>query len=471
MQKPGNLTSVGSSGGMLVLALVLVGAAAPSPLAAQGGVTFTKDIVPILQRSCQTCHRPDSVAPMSLITYEQVRPYARAIRQQTSLRQMPPWYIEKGVGIQKFRNDPSLSDREIATIGKWVDAGAPMGSPADMPAPVAFVDAATWSIGKPDLIISSPSITMDPTAPDWWGQIGDTPTGLTEDRYVAAVETKEINDMPKGKDAPKTAGGGLFVFHHSAYSVLDANGNVDPTSGFPAHEVGRNADTFDPEAGRLLKAGSSIAFNNNHLHANGRRTKARLVLGLKLHPVGYKPKVNFRSQFFGALEIDLKGNEANQQMDAYYTLPSAAKIMNFEPHMHAAGVRMCLEAIWGTTVQTLNCTAYNHNWVRNYQYEEDSTPLLPKGTILHIAGWADTTAKNQNVVDPRNWSGWGNRTVDNMFSDLAQMVFLTDEEFKQEVEKRREKIQQGVGESIGCLLCGDARPTTATAGRPVAELK
>src|SRR5207344_1407078 len=100
-------------------------------------VTFTKDIAPILQRSCQNCHRPDGVAPMSLVSYEEVRPYARAIKQRTSIGPhrgvMPPWYVEKNIGIQRYKDDPSLSDAEIAKIGTWADNGTPLGNPADAP--------------------------------------------------------------------------------------------------------------------------------------------------------------------------------------------------------------------------------------------------------------------------------------------------------------------------------------------------
>src|SRR5215470_4843034 len=115
-----------------------------------GDVTFTKDIAPILQRSCQQCHRPDGVAPMPLVTYEQVRPWAREIKLRTSLGPhagvMPPWFVEKDIGMQKFKNDPSLSDEEIAKIGKWVNGGAPRGSPADMPPPLKFDDSDKWTI-------------------------------------------------------------------------------------------------------------------------------------------------------------------------------------------------------------------------------------------------------------------------------------------------------------------------------------
>src|SRR2546425_8949208 len=153
-----------------------------APLHAQGQakspVTFTKDIAPILQRSCQQCHRPDSIAPMSLLTYEQVRPFARAIKQRTQLAYvpgmrgvMPPWLYERTVGIQKLREDMSLSDDEIASIAKWVDSGAPQGNPADMPPPREFVDNSRWFLGKPDLIVASPSLRVKGLGPDWWGHL------------------------------------------------------------------------------------------------------------------------------------------------------------------------------------------------------------------------------------------------------------------------------------------------------------
>jgi len=125
-------------------------------------VTFTKHIAPILQRSCQNCHRPDSVAPMSLLTYEEARPWAKAMKLRTGLRTkpnaMPPWYIEKNVGIQQYKGDISLSDDEIARIARWADNGAPRGNPADMPPPLKFAGASEWQIGKPDLIVSSPTL-------------------------------------------------------------------------------------------------------------------------------------------------------------------------------------------------------------------------------------------------------------------------------------------------------------------------
>src|SRR5436190_16106154 len=151
-------------------------------------VTYAKDIAPILQRSCENCHRADGVAPMPLTNYDEVRPWARAIKQRTGVGPragvMPPWYVEKNIGIQKFQNDPSLSAAEIVKIAKWADAGAPRGNPADMPAPKVWADNNKWAIGTPDLIVKLPDIEVKANAPDWWGEIPRVETGLAEDRYV-----------------------------------------------------------------------------------------------------------------------------------------------------------------------------------------------------------------------------------------------------------------------------------------------
>ena len=177
-----------------LLAVGVLGAAPAIAVAGQATpmVTFTKDIAPILQRSCQNCHRPDALGPMSLLTYEDVRPWAKAIKRRTSTREMPPWFIERNVGIQKFRDDPSLTDGEIAKIASWADSGAPRGNPADAPPPRQFPSGADWSFGTPDLVVSSPVRTIKAVEADFQGDIGVTRTGLTEDRYIKAVEVREV---------------------------------------------------------------------------------------------------------------------------------------------------------------------------------------------------------------------------------------------------------------------------------------
>ena len=448
----------------------LVALAAPLPASA-GAVpddpTFSRDVAPILQRSCQKCHRPNALAPMSLISYDEVRPWARAIKYRTGLRDkpgvMPPWYIEKNIGIQRFKDDWSLSDDEVATIARWADNGAPRGDPADMPEPPPFIDVDEWEIGEPDLIVSSPSFEIEGDAPDWWGSLGQSETGLTEDRYVAAIEYKERNDLRRGVRSDTV--GGLFVVHHSAlYSIVTGEDGAAqaPPRTWPVHEVGRNADVFDENAGRLLEAGSTLLFPTTHLHANGTDTRAHIDVAFKFHPRGYQPEKEMELLFFGnGPDLDIRPMEADQRADAYFTLPEHAKISVFEPHMHAPGVRMCLEAVWGTTVQTLNCAGYDHNWVRVYKYADDAAPLLPKGTILHLTGYFDNSPTNPNVVDPRNWSGSGHRSVDNMFINLMQAIYLDDEEFAQEVALREAAAEAGGGPDVGCLTCGVPDETAA----------
>ena len=316
--------------GLVVAAVVAVTPfALKAEQAAPQTVTFTKDIAPILQRSCENCHRPDGVAPMSLVTYEDARPWARAIKQRTGIGPragvMPPWYLEKNIGIQQFHNDPSLSDDEIAMIGKWADSGAPRGNPADMPPPKVYADRAAWAIGTPDLIVKMKEVVVKGNAPDWWGEIPSVPTGLTEDRYVAALEIKEVNDVPTRSSQNRATVGGRFVVHHMIWrtQVLDPNNDNQPPDqlsflldeeavNWPVHEVGRNADFFDPKSARLLKAGSSVVSDSVHLHSNGRDTKAHLEIGFKLMPRDYKP--TYKRAVFGlgnGVDIDIKAMEPN----------------------------------------------------------------------------------------------------------------------------------------------------------------
>jgi hypothetical protein len=477
--------------GLIVAAVV--GLAMPFALRAEPAaspgvpaeVTFTKDVAPIVQRSCENCHRAGGVAPMSLSTYEDARPWARAIKQRTGIGPkagvMPPWYVEKNIGIQKFHNDPSLSEDEIATLAKWADTGAARGNPADMPPAKHYADDAAWAIGTPDLIVKMAEVVVKATAPDWWGEVPSVPTGLTEDRYVAALEIKEVNDVDSHAGSGRATVGGRFVFHHMIWRTQVLDGKTDheqdplaiftdeESVNWPVHEVGRNADFFDPQSARLLKAGSSIVSDSVHLHSNGRDTKSHLEIGFKLQPKGYQPK--YKRAVFGlgnGVDIDIKAMEANQQLHAYTVLQQHTKIISFEPHLHAPGARMCLEAIWGYNIQTLNCVGYDHNWVRGYDYTDESAPLLPKGTILHIVGYMDNSPSNKNVPDPRNWQGSGNRSVANMFIDLGMRVALNDDQFQEEMAKRREKLHLTKNDVvIGCPLCLVMPPAkTAASGAP-----
>jgi mono/diheme cytochrome c family protein len=430
---------------------------APAPAPAQQ-VTYSRDIAPILQRSCERCHRPNSLAPMSLRTYQEARRYAARIKERTQLRHrpgvMPPWFVERNVGIQHFANDESLSEQEIALIAAWVDAGAPEGDPADLPKPLVWPDEPAWDIGEPDLVVDLPSFTMEANAPDWWGMIEAVPTGLTEDRYVAAMQVLEISDVEGGV-------GGKFIFHHAILTSTVPGGRGGGPF-WPVHEVGRNAQWFDPDASPLLRAGSEFFISSAHLHANDRRTTAHLRLGFKFHPRGYVPKKQETMLTFGNGEIDLAPMRKGQVVHAYHVLEQHMKITSFEPHMHASGVRMCLDAIWGGRTETINCVGYDHNWVKVYSYHPDYAPLLPAGTLVRITAYFDTTSDNRNVVDPRNWQGLGHRSIDNMAITFLPGIALTDEEFAAEIARRRAVHGLAEGEAmIGCPLCGYANPPLA----------
>jgi len=260
--------------------------------------------------------------------------------------------------------------------------------------------------------------------------------------------------------------GGRYVVHHMIWGTRVPDAPPDLLGSFwPVHEVGRNPDYFDPDSGRLMRAGTELVSDSVHLHSNGRDTKAHLEIGFKFHPKDYQPKLRPAFLALGnGVDIDIKPNEANQQLHAYAVLQEHTKIVTFEPHLHAPGQRMCLEAIWGFNIQTLTCAGYDHNWVRGYAYDDDHAPLLPKGTILHIIGYMDNTPNNKNIPDPRNWQGSGNRSIANMFIDLGQIMPLSDAEFQAEMAKRREKLGPNRPDVIvGCPLCNVIPPPAATA--------
>ena len=449
------------SAGLVLSALVLV--LQPAPITAQqafGGdeVTFTKDITPILQRSCQRCHRDGGVAPMALVEYDDVVRYSRRIAYKTGLRDvagaMPPWYVEKDIGIQHYKDDPSLSDEEIAAIASWQANGTPMGDPADAPPPLEFDDGVTWTAGEPDLIVTLEEFLVEGNAPDWWGNIEPVPTGLTEDRYIASVEVREVNDYDPSSGQARETVGGRFVFHHLIYSTRVPEGG-SPAVTWPVHEVGRNPDIFDPEGGRILRAGSSVVSNSLHLHSNGVDTRGHLEIGFRFHPEDYEPKYRNASLGLGnAVDIDIEAGKKDQELHAYSVLNHHTKLVTFEPHLHAPGARMCLEAIWGFNVETLSCVGYDHNWVRGYTFADDHQPLLPKGTVLHITGFMDNTSGNLTLQDTRNWQGSGNRSVANMFIDLGMRLQMTDEQFQEAMAERREALDLDVNDHvIGCPLC------------------
>ena len=245
-----------------VVAVSAMALPAPAPAAEPAATpTFTKDVVPIFQDKCQACHRPGYIAPMSLVTYEETRPWARSIKTRVATRQMPPWHIDRNVGIQKFKNDRSLSEQDIDTIVRWVDGGAPRGEMKDLPPAKVFADDSVWNFaeifgGPPDLGIKSTPYTMPALAQDhWWKP--EVPTGLTEDRWIRAIEIR-----------PSTVPGRRITHHALARlqqeetDPLALGAAADVGAGLLMEwAVGKQGEIMRPNSGKLMKAGSSVVWD------------------------------------------------------------------------------------------------------------------------------------------------------------------------------------------------------------------
>jgi hypothetical protein len=412
--------------------------------------SFTKDVAPIFQRSCQTCHNPNSFAPMSLLTYEEARPWAKAIKENVIKRNMPPWHIDRNVGISEFKNSIALTDEEIATIVDWVDDGAARGNTADMPPPRQFLDTDKWSIGTPDLVVQWPQDVMIPAkAPDTWKNVV-VDLGMKEDRYVKAVEVKPVK--------------GFKVLHHSGTTVNNPDGS---SAYLQSYGIGNNGHTYEEGSGILLKAGAKVTFST-HLHAYGEATPVNAAIAFQFYPKGYVPQHVALTQMMGDdAELDLPPNTDNVRTDTYMTLMKPSRLVSFQPHMHTRGKAMCVEAIYpgggqrpGSKVETLSCVSnFKFNWMINYEYASDVQPLLPAGTVLHFIGWHDNTVNNKGNNDPDNWIGYGQRTIDDMSHAWVTYYTLQDDEFKQAVEQRKLLEQtKGKGNAKGLSARGNVTP-------------
>lgn len=432
----------------VVLAIPLTASAQAA--AAKSGPTFTKDVAPIFQEKCESCHRPDSIAPMSLVTFEDARPWARSIKNRIATRQMPPWHLDKSVGIQKYQNDRSLSDKQIETILAWVDAGAPKGDPRDMPPPVTWPSNDVWNFarlfgGPPDLIVKSPLYTQKAVAQDaWYKPVVDI--GLTEPRWVRAIEIR-----------PTTVKGRKITHHALAHlmqtepgqeprqssSAANPADTEEPGTGlFMEWAVGKAGEIMRPGSGKLLLAGAKIRFDI-HYSAAGEDITDQVELGIYLYPKDQTPKFRQTLALFSGItggnrNLDILPNSVYVGTN-FHVMRKAGRVENFQPHMHLRGKAMSMEAILPSgQVQMLAMVSdFSFNWHNNYVFADEVAPLLPKGTILKITSWHDNTKNNKNNPDPDQWVGWGDRTVDEMAHAWVNITYMDEEDYKQEVEKRK----------------------------------
>jgi hypothetical protein len=404
--------------------------------------TFTKDIAPILQEKCESCHRPASMAPMSLMTYEEVRPWARSIASRVETRQMPPWHIDKTIGIQKFKNDRSLNDDQIATILRWIAAGAPKGDPKDMPPLKQWPDESTWAFaskfGPPDLIIKSTPYTMPAVAQDaWWRPV--TATGVTEPRWVRAIEIRPSTQ--KGRKITHHALARLQQAENMRSELFTNDPNVSGDGLFMEWAVGKNGDEMRPDSGRLMLPGSKIVWEV-HYHAIGEEVTDSVELAVYFYPKGQEPKHRevlalFNTFSGGRNMLDIPPNQVTTT-ESFVTLKENARVENFQAHMHLRGKGMSMEALYpdGRREMLSQVTDFNFNWHNMYIYADDVAPLLPKGTILHLLAWYDNTRANKSNPDPDQWVGWGDRTIDEMGHAWLNITYFSDDEFKAEVARR-----------------------------------
>ncbi len=429
--------------GVLTVAAAL--SLAPAPADAQpvdSAVTFAKDVAPILQAKCQDCHRAGSMAPMSLVTFEETRPWARSIKERVSTRQMPPWHIDRAVGVQKFKNDMSLSDEQVATIVRWVDAGAPLGNPKDMPAPRQWPADNEWQaaklLGQPDLVITSAPYTMAAQHQDaWFRPLSEIP--ITEPRWVRAVEMR-----------PGTMKGRRIIHHAVAYldqedqdtSGVPGSGNSDLNRRAMLMEwaVGKGYDYYRPNTGKLLLPGAKISWDE-HIHAVGEEITDTVQLGIWLYPKGQEPKYRTYLTAFAALGrdgIDIAPNSIAQN-EGFTVLKMPGRLENFQPHMHLRGKAMSLEAILpdGTTQMISYVGNFNFNWMTNYIYDDEAAPVFPKGTIIHVTAWHDNTKANKNNPDSDQWVGYGDRTVDEMAHGWVNVTYISDEDYAEWAAKHK----------------------------------
>jgi hypothetical protein len=439
----------------LALATTLACLVIPANAAANGEVTFSRDVAPIFQAKCQECHQPDSIAPMSLITYKDARPWAKSIRERVITRQMPPWHIDRSVGVQKFKNDMSLTDDQVDTIVRWVDGGALEGDPKDLPPPKPLVTDNEWKAvrdgyGPPDLIIRSPEYTMPAQHQDvWYRPMSDIP--LTEPRWAKLVEIRPTNLK------------GRRIIHHSiAYLVLNndpdavntgtSNGpgrvaiDDDPVNRRPQlmeWAIGKGYDLFRPDTGKLILPGEKIAWDQ-HIHAVGEEITAGSEIGIWLYKKGEEPKKRSYLIAFTGIRgnrfLDIPPNSL-AMTEGFTVLKENTLLENFQPHFHLRGKSMQVEAILpdGSSQIVSYVGNFNFNWMTNYIYADDAAPVFPKGTVIHVTAWYDNTRANRNNPDPDQWVGYGDRTVDEMAHAWINVEYLTDQEYNALLAERKAK--------------------------------
>jgi len=407
--------------GLTVLGLIFGAVAmAATPSATP---TFSKEVARILQAKCQDCHRPGEAAPMSLITYQEARPWAKSIRQAVLTKKMPPWFADPHYG--KFANDRSLSQAEIDTLVAWVDAGAPEGNPQDVPAPRKFVEG--WAHGKPDLVLEVPTAFSVPSTgvvPYQWVIV---PTHLTEDKWVMSTEVRP---------------GDRSVIHHVISTVREPSdqwmrdkkpgeyftapgktGDADRsgrfTGGFATYVPGWVDRPPDPHYATFLKAGSDIVVELQYT-PNGKATSDTTKIGLIFSSV--PPTMKYVGAGASKFQFVIPAGESNYKIEASSILQVDGDLVSIYPHAHLRGKAWEYRAIFpnGEKQTLLKVPDYDFNWQLTYFLKD---PIhLPKGTRIEVTAWYDNSANNPRNPDPTKEVQWGEQSWEEMMVGNATVV-------------------------------------------------
>jgi len=399
-------------------------------------VTFYKDALPILQKNCQTCHRPGEIAPASFLTYESTRPWAKSIRSAVLSKKMPPWFADPHYG--KFSNDRTLPESDIHTLVSWVDAGAPAGDPKDAPQPVAWVQG--WRIGKPDAVIEMPREFQVPASGTIDYQYIVIPTGFKEDKYVQMAEARPGN--PKlvhhiiafvrepGNPWLKEAKPGVpYVPKDPELSPEDQKKQEEEEAKMPGipfpgdfladYAPGTVPLVMKPGQVKLIKAGSDIVFQM-HYTATGTAGTDISKIGLVFSKT--PPRERVVTINTANVTFTIPPGAPDTEVDSKMTLQQDATLESFLPHMHFRGKSFQYRAIYPTGEKEvlLSVPHYEFNWQLSYDVAREKK--LPKGTVIECEAHFDNSPNNPFNPDPGKEVHYGEQTWEEMmigFFDVA----------------------------------------------------
>ena len=389
----------------LIFSALLALPAAAFAAEGKAAPTFTKDVAPIFNKSCVECHRPTMFAPMSLTTFDEARPWARSIKQRVVSGAMPPWGADTPHGM--FKNDPRLTTTEIETISAWVDAGAPKGDDKDLPPAPTFADG--WSIGKPDAIFTMDEEFTIPATGTIPYKYFKAPTGLTEDKWIQAIE---IHPSARAQVHH------VLAYTQPAGTVPKPGGELGPDNigGVTPNKPGL---VFEPGVARLLKGNSDIVMQI-HYTANGKEGKDRTTIGVIY---AKQPPTKLAA---GGMAINprfvIPAGDGNAEVRAITPLNRDTLITSYTPHMHVRGKDMTYIAHYpdGTDETLLSVPRYDFNW--QISYELAKPKLLPKGTKLEVIAHFDNSTGNKFNPDPTKDVKWGDQTWEEMMIGFFSTV-------------------------------------------------